>query len=279
MNRHDNLKRFLVDLRHPEGIQLLINDTINSSELGADTETTGLDYANDYLVGVSLYNPASHTSFYIPVRHPDIDLTDYPTAINVLGRLLETRTLVFHNAAFDLPFLLRDLQSQPQSIRDSQSVANMLQIRETSLKDLVHARGIAPVAEVRRIDDVLKQADAEHYGEIRITKHHQAGVYPCHDAYWAYVLEKDLAKQYADFVGGVEIAESVLRAQYDASLFLASTVAAGFCLDPEILADYVDQFEADVTREEQQHRTTIRDIMGWTPPPNGNPSVSEQMGW
>lgn len=96
-----------------EYIDLVIQDGI----AGLDTETTGLDRINDYIVGVSVYS-ISVPPFYIPIKHlipifdePYKDQFTYEEVREELQRIVDSKTkLVFANADFDLAMVYKDIK-------------------------------------------------------------------------------------------------------------------------------------------------------------------------
>lgn len=82
----------------------LVKDLHNEKTIGLDTETTGVDYDKDYIVGISITLPIADYHVYIPIRH---ELDDFELDADlVLGALkyhLENKDLgkVLHNAKFD----------------------------------------------------------------------------------------------------------------------------------------------------------------------------------
>lgn len=75
------------------------------TEIGIDTETTGLDVFKDKLVGISLGDEVS--SIYIPVAHSAGE--NYKDDLSRLSELLASKSLLGFNAKFDLKFLKRHL--------------------------------------------------------------------------------------------------------------------------------------------------------------------------
>lgn len=88
------------------------DDTPNDSVVGIDTETTGLNFLTDELVGISLCNGID--AIYVPINHKSSTfrtrLTNQisPDEIKQLFRqVFNTRTYkwIYHNAKFDLAVL------------------------------------------------------------------------------------------------------------------------------------------------------------------------------
>lgn len=84
---------------------------------GIDTETTGLDRINDWIVGASLYYPGAHEC-YIPMRHlvpifdqPYKGQLSYDDVSEEFQRLVDNKVkLIFANADFDLAMIYKDLK-------------------------------------------------------------------------------------------------------------------------------------------------------------------------
>lgn len=94
-----------------------VSNVIESGIAGIDTETTGLDRINDYVVGASLYYPGG-VECYIPMKHriPIFEelysnqLT-YEEVSEEFKRIENSDTkLIFANADFDLSMIYKDLK-------------------------------------------------------------------------------------------------------------------------------------------------------------------------
>ena len=93
-----------------------VTAAINCKYIGIDTETTGLDRSNDYIVGASLYYPTG-IECYIPIKHripifEDLyknQLTYEDVAFEFQRFVDEKANLIFANANFDLYMIWKDL--------------------------------------------------------------------------------------------------------------------------------------------------------------------------
>ena len=93
-----------------------IDCVIDAGYAGIDTETTGLDRQNDYMVGTSLYYPDGKEC-YIPLKHriPVFetlykDQLTYEDVTEEFQRLRKHKVrLIFANADFDLSMIYKDL--------------------------------------------------------------------------------------------------------------------------------------------------------------------------
>ena len=94
-----------------------VTAAIEHQYVGIDTETTGLDRQNDYIVGASLYYPEG-VECYIPMKHripifedPYKGQLSYDDVAEELQRLVDGRVkLIFANANFDLYMIWKDLK-------------------------------------------------------------------------------------------------------------------------------------------------------------------------
>ena len=92
-----------------------VDKCIEYGYAGIDTETTGLDRVNDYIVGASLYVPGM-PDCYIPIKHriPLFeqlykDQLTYEQVAKEFERLRQVK-LIFANADFDLAMIYKDLK-------------------------------------------------------------------------------------------------------------------------------------------------------------------------
>ena len=94
-----------------------VTKLLEASIAGIDTETTGVDRVNDYIVGASLYYPGGHEC-YIPIKHlvPIFDTPykgqlTYEEVREEFQRIAGSDTkLVFANADFDLAMIYKDIK-------------------------------------------------------------------------------------------------------------------------------------------------------------------------
>lgn len=93
-----------------------VDKCIEKGYAGIDTETTGLDRLNDWIVGASLYTPGMDEC-YIPMKHrvpifdtPYKNQLSYEDVQEEFQRLVDNKVkLIFANADFDLAMIYKDL--------------------------------------------------------------------------------------------------------------------------------------------------------------------------
>ncbi len=92
-------------IRSLEDLKFLFLELSSSSTIAIDTKTTGLNSFSDLLVGVS-FSVDKGNSFYIPLRHPsqNIPIGEFQTQFQLFLND-SPKTIIFHNAKFDLLFL------------------------------------------------------------------------------------------------------------------------------------------------------------------------------
>lgn len=87
-------------------------DLSSSNLIALDTETSGLDQHNDFVVGfVITWSPRPEDSIYLPIRHKGGgNLPNEKGVINCVRQLCKRTdlTVVMHNAAFDLMMLYKE---------------------------------------------------------------------------------------------------------------------------------------------------------------------------
>jgi DNA polymerase-1 len=119
----------------------MFHDFIGVTEMGYDTETTGLDKYNDKIVGHCMYNPVSDKSYYIPFRHiTGESQLDVEGANGYSEQILKDVPLkVLHNAQYDMHMCINDDISISGEWHCTQTIAHMFNENEMShaLKSLV----------------------------------------------------------------------------------------------------------------------------------------------
>jgi DNA polymerase I len=92
-----------------EKLEKLIKDLDHEHEIAIDTETTGLDYFVDEIVGISMTLPKADYHVYIPVAHKEGKQLDRDFVFEKLRPHLESDRLkkIYFNAKFDIHMFLR----------------------------------------------------------------------------------------------------------------------------------------------------------------------------
>ena len=91
-------------------LKKVIKEASKSDTVAIDTETTGLDYIDSELVGISISFNAGE-GFYIPIKHNDESIIQLPLedVINELKPLLESseKKIIGQNIKFDKNILMK----------------------------------------------------------------------------------------------------------------------------------------------------------------------------
>ena len=175
-------------------LQELSTELSNSPRTAVDLETTGLNPFKDRVVGIS-FCTTNTTGAYIPVGH----ITDDPqlsieTTINHLKPILEDKqkTLILHNAKFDLQFLLNlGIDASESDIFDSMIAAVLLNYEKCGLKWLSeHVLG----------EQQIKYEEVS--GDNKVTLDQVAvemvGFYACMDADYTFQLAQRFEDELAN---------------------------------------------------------------------------------
>ncbi|URZ16894.1 DNA polymerase [Clostridium felsineum] len=184
---------------YTEFISLLYKET----EIGFDTETTGLDYDKDHIVGMSFTLPTVDKHYYIPIRHVDAE-----TRQHVQGQLspafvfkgirnyLEdpTKGKILHNFLFDAHMVKREGVSIRGLKMDTLHAMKVLNENEPSyaLKNLATKYGKYFGFE----DKSMTYEELFGKGGFEATPLDIATVYACKDTHLCYKFSKWLGVQF-----------------------------------------------------------------------------------
>ncbi len=128
-------KRIVQDL---DLLDNMIDCLQQCSTIALDTETSSLDYKTLELAGIGVATN-KFGSWYIPVgHHIDHPQLQIPTVIMALNNIFEDdkKTLVMHNAKFDLHVLNKFGANVHNKILDTMIMAKLLNKKEVGLKSL-----------------------------------------------------------------------------------------------------------------------------------------------
>lgn len=165
----------------------IIVDTVNKLEtvcsilsqetyISVDTETTGLNYWLDGLVGISLaWGIGTNQSAYIPIGHWVGVNIPFKTVIEYLNPILADENIkkVFHNAKFDIKFLLLNGFEVKGFYFDTMIVHWLIFCHETSrhgLKEII-TKFVNKEINVPEFKDLMKEVPKK-------TKHKNIGDLP-----------------------------------------------------------------------------------------------------
>ena len=184
------------DLKTWMGIQRLL---FQEEEVAWDTETTGLDYYEDRIVGVSAYLPIADIAFYAPFGHTtgENQLTEQQILAPV-KQWLETpgNRSIWHNYKYDAHMLANHDIIPATPYWCSQIVARLLNEHESAALKIQYDKYVAKTGKVVLFADII---DAAKIAETDLLL---AGVYACGDPHKTFGLYK-FQKPFIDTIGNI----------------------------------------------------------------------------
>jgi len=241
-----------------------------------DTETTGLSWWKDQIVGASFATMTR--AWYLPVRHDEANM---PIEwLHEAGERLKDRLIVGHNlGGFDLHLLRREKWTVPALYHDSQIAAYTLNENQSlKLEDLASAHlGIAGDAEERQLFADL----AAHYrikGKVgKAWKARMNGLHPARVC--AYAARDALSTRQLMHKLWIDLGNAGLRDVYQSLIeydrVLHDMCEHGVTIDMEKLnaADKIVARKADEAAEE-----IVRQAGGAVKNPQSNPQLAKWCG-
>lgn len=272
----------------PEQFQEIL-ESDDSDMVGFDIETTSKDYPRASFSGFSVFFPNSKLSIYVPFLHiTGEELHDYCVPRGLIqphiAKLIKEKVLVFHYGVFDIPFLMRSgFLYDINNIVDTWVVGVMFQCPNLALKDLVLEYGLVGFDKVLKYRDLIKEVknlteeqlkeienfsdeklmDAFSFSTIDMKKFPLALEYACNDSIFTYYLWEELYDKYDAWIGNTEQTNLILKAQMDTLIMLAKTSATGNFFDENILREFKEVFEREVSTQEAVLKNEVRVAMDW----------------
>lgn len=107
---------YLVNLaQNREDLELI--KRLMTESVGLDTETTGLDFDDDCIVGVCLAFGAPLQGYYLPIRHNYGNNLPVEDVIEILRDIIDNRTSVLFNRNFDFSMIEKEGVRIPFSVK------------------------------------------------------------------------------------------------------------------------------------------------------------------
>lgn len=242
----------------PELFAQMIEQLKKEEEIGLDTETNGLDYDQNHIVGISLTLPKADQHYYIPIRHEIEDYQLFPaTVFRHLKPFLENSNLkkVLHNAKFDFHMFLREGILVQGLIMDTLIAMKILNENELSyaLKNLATKYGKYFGFE----DKSSTYEELFGKGGFEKTPLDIGTVYACKDTHLCYQFYKWINIQF-------ERLPKLGKIYYE--IELPNTIVSfdmeknGFMVDLEFAAKYTTELKIKVRELEKQLSKLFGDI-------------------
>lgn len=229
----------------------------NESIIGLDTETNGLDYDTNYIVGISMTLPLADYHCYIPIRHenPDIQQLDAEYVFEQLKPFLEDEKLgkVLHNAKFDFHMFYREGIYVKGLVMDTMIAMKLLNENEPSyaLKNLSTKYG----AKFGFEDKSMTYEELFGSSGFQNTKLDIATVYACKDTHLCYEFYKWIDSK-------LEELPKIRKIYYE--IELPNTIVAfdmeknGFLIDLDFASTYTEKLKIEIEYLSQQ----LKEIFG-----------------
>lgn len=185
------------DLRTWVNIQRLL---FQEDTAAWDTETTGLNFFTDQIVGISAYLPKADTAFYVPFGHTtrEKQLAE-DQVVPIVKEWLEDpdNRSIWHNYKYDAHILACHGVWVANPYWDTQVVAKLLNEHESHKLKILYEKYISKSGEVVLFDDIIDESN------IAGTDVLLAGVYACGDPHKTYKLF-EFQKPFIDRVGNLK---------------------------------------------------------------------------
>ena len=204
-----------------------------------DTETTGLDYHNDSLVGFS-FSTDGQTGYYVPIAHSYLGVGNQVSAIAAKKAIVEIfkRKVIGHNIKFDLHFVTRYLEVDRLMIHADTMVLAWLGDSGRSLSMDSLSQSLLG-QEMIHFKDTVKKGDS--FASVAIE---DACKYAGEDAYITMRLYEVLSKQ-LDLKGGAKALSEAYEVEFPFTNTLLGMEKEGIAVD----VDALELFKLEVAQE------------------------------
>lgn len=237
-------------------LQFLNEETV----IGLDTETTGLSYDDDFIVGISLTLPITDKHYYIPVRHNLIEgekQLEPTTVFTELKPYLENEKLgkVLHNCKFDWHMFYREGIEINNVVMDTMVAFHILSENETSyaLKNIATKWGKYFGFE----DKSSTYEELFGKGGFENTRLDIGTIYACKDTHLCYQLYVWIDQQLKEREGlhyiYYNIENPILRVAIEME-------KNGFLIDTKYASSYVEELKEQIGGMEEELHKYFGDI-------------------
>lgn len=217
-----------------------------------DTETTGLDYHNDTLVGFS-FSTDGKTGYYVPIAHSYLGVADQVSADAAKKAITEIfkRKVIGHNIKFDLHFVTRYLGVERLPIHADTMVLAWLGDSGRSLSMDSLSQSLFS-HEMIHFKDTVKKGDS--FASVSIE---DACRYAGEDAYITMRLYDVLSKQ-LELKGGAQALREAYEIEFPFTMTLLGMEREGIAVDVNAL----ELFKSEVSKELTSLTQTIHEACG-----------------
>jgi DNA polymerase-1 len=235
-----------------EALQQYITAIEPDTLIAFDTETTGLDYHSDTLVGFS-FSTDGKTGYYVPIAHSYLGVGDQVSADAAKKAIAEIfkHKVIGHNIKFDLHFVTRYLGVERLSIHADTMVLAWLGDSGRSLSMDSLSQSLLG-HEMIHFKDTVKKGDS--FASVAIE---DACRYAAEDAYITMRLYDLLIKQ-LELKGGNEALKEAHEVEFPFALTLLGMEREGIAVDVNAL----ELFKSEVSKELTLLTETIHEACG-----------------
>ncbi|MGR9546517.1 DNA polymerase [Priestia megaterium] len=215
-------------------------------EVAVDTETTGLDYFEDVIVGISFTLPKADYHCYIPVAHnnPLVKQLDRKHVLETLRHLLESDELkkIYFNAKYDIHMFRRHGVKMGGFLFDGLIAMKLLNENEPSyaLKNLATKYGEF----FGFVDKSATYEDLFGKGGFENTPIGIGTVYACKDTHLTYKFYKDFLMKHLERLP--EIKQLYFEIERPITEVCVEMEQNGFKIDLEFAEQYAKELNADL---------------------------------
>lgn len=260
IKRQETLRRMVKNT--PANYRLITNERqfqaflkalANEEIIALDTETTGVDYFADEIVGISVTLPRADRHVYIPVAHVEGEQLNRKYVLDGLCEHLENQKLgkVLHNAIFDIHMFIRH-GIRLQGLRwDTQTAMAMLNENEPSfaLKNLA-TKYLKIQSDT--FEDLFGK-DAK-FAEIPLDV---ALVYAAKDTHLTWLLYEFQRKHMSKYPNMLRYYETVEVPLLDAIVDMEQT---GFLIDVDYAKKYGEEMKREIEEKERALKAKLGNI-------------------
>jgi DNA polymerase I len=238
----------------------LKQDLEKEDEIAIDTETTGLDYFVDEIVGISFTLPKADYHVYIPVahEHPDVVQLDRDYVLESLRELLESDELkkIYFNAKYDIHMFRRHGVTMGGFLFDGLIAMKLLNENETSyaLKNLSTKYGQF----FGFVDKSATYEDLFGKGGFQNTPIGIGSVYACKDTHLTYRFYKDFLMKHLERLP--DIKKLYFEIEKPITEVCIEMEQNGFAIDLEFAEQYAKELNAELDEMAEAIEKNFGDI-------------------
>ncbi len=224
-----------------EALMEIIRSMRSDAIISFDTETTGLDYAKDSLVGFS-FSLDGRTGYYVPLAHNYLGVGNQVSpevAAQAISEIFK-RNVIGHNIKFDLHFVTRFLGVERLEIFADTMVMAWLSDSARSLSMDALAQNLLHHEMIHFKDTVKK---GENFASVAIE---DACQYAGEDAFITYRLYETL-KTHLELKGGDEALEEAMKVEFPFLLTLLMMERQGIAVDTAVLETFKYEVAQEIT--------------------------------